>query len=304
MKIIFYNTAVSGDKAHSRGIASYIAQYVPENIILMFFSPHHNLSARSMHVDKRIICVCENDNISLKENYYYDGDTMFVNVCITAYPQFMNPNRPNFGVSPAGLPYDYTSDHTFNHAKEIIDQINLKMSLSIPYPVDESDILPRTNLNPPRKNKVDLLIEKLSVYKKRVLLCNNLTYSGQSTNFIISDTIKQLVIDNPDVAFVYTCKDKADVQPNDYFIDDIFSIPNFNEIEYLSRYCDILISRQSGAGCVIQTYENMFDTEKVYISLTVYDENTAFYFKNGNCRYDRTTDFSTESVTNIIKKYL
>lgn len=293
-----------GDVAHSRGIIQYLCQHIPEDIEIAFLS---NLQKQpSLHIDDRVICQDASSERIGEFNHCKVEDKYYVNLWIASYSEFMNVERKNCTISNlSGLPVDYTSDHTFNHCKFIIDRMNEELHLNIPHPKEESDILPRSIKSPERKSEIEQFLNTIEKYRSKIFLCNSVTHSGQCSNFDVRNSIISLIGVKKDTAFIYTNNDhKLILEENEYCIDDIFPKSNLNQIEYLSQFCDVLVSRQSGPGCVIQTYENMHDPNKVYISLTSYDENAAFYYKGGACRYDRTTDHSPESISALLSKYI
>ena len=83
-------------------------------------------------------------------------------------------------------------------------------------------------------------------------------------------------------------------------------------MDIVSKYCDVLITRASGPGCVVSTVDNYYDTTKTFISFTT---NPCIAFEalcsdeeieNKKWGYDNTAkmiwsnDFSSENLCRVI----
>lgn len=291
MNIIFYNHHQHGDLALSRGIVNWIVDRFPIPANFYFDMDSYRVNKDSIFFNERV------NNISGYQNQI-EGECIFLNLWIVSSPSFIN--RPD-AVFNGGYPVDYTSFHILNHCKELIDSLK-DYGIEIPYPKEESDVLPRANFNPKQKNNVDYFLEKIKKFDKKVLICNGTVHSHQCPNFLFSSVTHEFVDSFKNVAFIYTNKDR-DLHENEFCINDFCEIPNLNEIDYLSTKCDILITRRSGPGEIIQTYENFFDSKKTFLSFTTYKE-AQIVFKDGNAKLDWTNDFSAESITKLITSYL
>ena len=295
--IIFYNHHQHGDLALSRGIVNWIVdKYISKYGNNQFYfsiniNNIHNLI--SVYFNKHINII--NHNINLLNNNY-----IFIDTWIGSSPSFMN--RIDAPRNEFNNPIDYNSKYILKHCIEIIDELHNKYGILLSKPLEESDILPKSNINPPNKNYIDIFLDKIKNFNKKVLICNGIVKSLQCPNFSISQSIKDLVLSMPNVAFIYTDK-IPNISGNEFLINDHTPFPNLNEIDYLSTFCDIIITRRSGPGEIIQTYDNFFDNKKTIISFTSYKE-ADFVFKKGKCKLDWTNDFSSNSISNIIKKYL
>jgi hypothetical protein len=192
----------------------------------------------------------------------------------------------------------------YEQTVEIIDLINNHFNEAIPYPTSIVDLIPKLPSSIKNKDIADTLLDKVKNYRKSVLLCNGHVNSSQSPPFNLSERINNLVLTNPDCAFIYTTKERDAIAANEYFIDDYLpERPNIDEIRYISTFCDILVSKMSGPGSAICLHENFFDDKKTLICLTDY-ESLAYWYREGVCNYDWTNDYSEQSISNMISKYL
>lgn len=293
-KLVFYNHHQNGDLALSRGIVNWIINNCSEKIDFYFSINLDRIKYYdAVYFNEKVTTVGERDNA-------FDEKCVYLNLWIGSSPSFRN--RSNSIKNEWGDPVDYTSDNILKHCIELIDTLKNNKNIDIPYPKTEEDILPRANFKPKQKKNVDDFLEKIKDFDKKVLICNGDVHSLQCPNFYFTNVIKGLVKDFPNIAFIYTNKDR-DLDKNEFCINDYCEIPNLNEIDYLSTQCDVLVTRRSGPGEIIQTYENFFDPTKTFISFTTYKE-ASFVFKNGKATLDWTNDFSDTSIVNIIKKHI
>ena len=78
-----------------------------------------------------------------------------------------------------------------------------------------------------------------------------------------------------------------------------FPIPNLDEIEYLHKFCDVIVTSQSGPGCLSFTDAVVYDENKTLILFCV--DTIDWYFADGTCEYIRTQNFEDLNVLNLIK---
>lgn len=103
---------------------------------------------------------------------------------------------------------------------------------------------------------------------KKVLVCNGPALSYQTTyNTDMSEILEPLAIENPDKTFVATKKFNTDVK-NIVFTNDIIQMKtcDLNQISYLSRFCYLIVGRNSGPFCFTLTKENIDDENKTFLA--------------------------------------
>lgn len=173
-----------------------------------------------------------------------------------------------------------TKESLFRHSYEIINNIEHYTKKKIKYPTNVLQTMPSSVAFPANKTKIDNFINNtLSLYRKKVIIPNGSVCSDQCPAFNLGNMVLDggLIKKYPDVLFIFTAPfDSLSILDeiidlsikNIVFIDDIVDPPNLNEIDYLSRHCDILLTRASGPGCVYSTRDNYLDKFKTFISFT------------------------------------
>lgn len=327
-KIIFYNHFQHGDLALSRGIVNWIVQAFNS---MMFNYPIDYKIPQHLQLATEIVFGEQDIYLIKKFNFYYlmsrnpnsvffdhriknanspseaglnagasvdlsNKGELYINTSIGSSPTYMN--RIDGEGNPISKPIDFILDFSFLHCIEIIDRIKQITQIELPYPNKKIDILPRSNNNPPQKSKVDQLIYKLKNFSKKILICNGTVMSNQTPNFCIRSLIMSFVRDNPQIAFIYTSK-RNDLMDNEFIIDEYCDVPNLNEIDYFSTFCDAIITRRSGPGEMIQTYENFFDSSKTIISLYNWKDG-AFYFSEGSAKLKWTNNYTSDSIISLL----
>jgi hypothetical protein len=114
--------------------------------------------------------------------------------------------------------------------------------------------------------KIDSFVEK-NPYPK-VLICNGPALSKQTVyNSDMSEIIVPLAENNKDKIFICTKKFETESE-NVKFTDDIFKLDrcDLNEISYLSKFCYLIVGRNSGPFCFTITKENLNDESKTFLS--------------------------------------
>lgn len=102
--------------------------------------------------------------------------------------------------------------------------------------------------------------------RKKVLFCNGPAMSGQCEyNGDMGEIITSLALANPHITFITTkttsigmsnIKDTSEIIKSDRC--------DLNEISYLSKYCDLIIGRNSGPFCFASTGENLNNPSKTF----------------------------------------
>jgi hypothetical protein len=180
---------------------------------------------------------------------------------------------------------------------EKISQINDLIENKIPYP-DKKDLIVKYNSNPFYKKQADLLLDKINKFKNKVLVCNGDVISGQRKNFSYELIFKDLYDVYQDCAFLFTSKIDEVKEPNVFYIDDYLDLPNLDEIEYLSAFCNFIIHSASGPGCATMTDANFYDSTKHI--LFVAREDIDDFIDDYKGFYERCSDFSDESIIKYV----
>lgn len=120
-----------------------------------------------------------------------------------------------------------------------------------------------------------------------VLLCNGITGSGHAPNFDFGPMLDRIV-ERPDTRFIFTdasasvIHDRHDV----VFTDDLtgrsdrppgaYGPCDFNAIGYLSRFCEIIVGRCSGAQMAANVLPNWMDSTKKLVCFTQHRNGACF----------------------------
>ena len=291
-----------GDLCYTRGLLSWIADHASGDIEL--WMGHDRINHVTLHPRiKKFLLHQEPHGVTAVGfnwvvhrndiNRMYvseDGNHLIINTWITSSPGFCQSINC------------FNAEGVRQQTCEIIDLINEHFKETIPYPTTV-DVIPKIIRPLLYEQQANSFLDKLSTYRKKILLCNGIIHSGQSVKFSLRENIHRLVAKNPDCAFVYTEKETTFLLDNEFFIDDHVNIPNLDEITYISTYCDVLVSRMSGPGSCICVHENLFNPNVAFVCITNY-EGLAHFYKGGTCKYEWTSDVSEETLTQLISKHI
>jgi hypothetical protein len=75
-------------------------------------------------------------------------------------------------------------------------------------------------------------------------------------------------------------------------------MPNLNEIEYLSAFCDVIVTSLSGPGCMIINNKVMNDSTKTLIY--VCRKIIGLIYDKGECEYIQTENYDIQNIKSII----
>lgn len=147
----------------------------------------------------------------------------------------------------------------------IYDEINSKFGTDLKLS-SVQDYYPFVDYSKFDCKNIDNFLE--SNTNKKVLLCNGPCLSGQSLyNTDMSEILEPLAAENPDKTFIATKKFNTNTK-NIVFTDDIIQSQtcDLNEISYLSKFCYLIVGRNSGPFCFTLTKENINDENKTFLA--------------------------------------
>lgn len=318
MEIVFYNQHQNGDIILSRQGVRWIVDHSPKNVNFIYI---HNKHPESVFVHNKIQHAKPSVNIhcvdiNTAEHFFkknganpealwvstWLGSINGTRVTIDAdgRERYLLPNSDGHYIIGECYEVWDNSETQMMLCKQNIDQINSFFTLNfinfkIPYP-EEKDLLIKWNAKPSKLQQVTELLN--NDFLLRVLVCNSDTISQQRPNFIYEEFLADTIKKNSNVAFYFTDK-KVDLQlPNVFYINDVVSIPNLNEIEYLSAFCDVIVTSLSGPGCMIINDRVMNDPTKTLIY--VCRKIIGLIYDKGQCEYIQTENYDTENITSLI----
>jgi hypothetical protein len=178
-----------------------------------------------------------------------DPDIVFINTWIGSYfDKYTGECTLNFNMKMWSDIYDYINN-TFN--------VNLNLG-------SVNDYLPYVEYSKYDLTNVRTYLDADS--KHKIMFCNGPALSGQCEyNGAMEWIINPLAEKNPDKTFITTHKISTSTE-NVIYTGDIIKSDrcDLNEISYLSKYCSLLIGRNSGPFCYVSTVDNLNDFSKKF----------------------------------------
>jgi hypothetical protein len=325
-RIVFFNGHQNGDVANSRGLVDYITKELGDVYEYYFLTLRTELGSKgavrfgdNINIHNPIVqgllpFMPPQWNPDIKtahergDIYFVYGDTLFLNVWIGCSHYYMSHRSPRGG----GI----TRESLRQQICEVIDVIHQAGGPILPYPTDIESLSSRTT-NPHNKQLVDDFLEELhKKYKKMVLICNGPVLSSQTPQFSFGNILQDTMQANEDIAFVFTDKNFVTNNSNCFFTDDHFPVPNLSEIDYLSKDCEVIVSRMSGPGIITMNRDNYLDSTKTLISFTL-QPNIAFEALGSDSEIENrkwaspqgatmvwSNDMNESSIKNTIEQYI
>jgi len=336
-KIIFYNAHQHGDILLSRQGVRWIVDHLgdgyefyylhnknPESVFIHEKIEFLNLDM-NIHADPMYVYIKHFDNLEAFDDKAIWIDTWIGSAAHIKYIHIKESNNQMFVYQNDDGKYyiDYnekkqrdeihlcTDDKEYERYKECHDslkmqkilfderitEINNRIENQIPFP-NEIDLVVKHNFEPFYKDKADILIKEINNFKHKVLICNGKVISGQRDNFSYEKMLIDIYDLFEDCAFVFTSKIDEIKRPNVFYIDDYVDVPNLDEIEYLSSFCNYIIHSASGPGCATMTDANFYNSSKHI--LFVAREDVDDFVTDYKCAYQRCSDFTDKSIIKYI----
>jgi len=139
------------------------------------------------------------------------------------------------------------------------------------------DYIPRIDFDYYDTNSIDLwLLPRKS--REKVLISNGAVQSGQADNFDFTPAIAKLCDTFPEQIFIVTSPVVLD-RSNLFCTSDIIcniTGCDLNEIAYLSRFCKLIVGRNSGPHVFAQNLDNWEDPSKTCLSFTYQKQASHF----------------------------
>ena len=286
-KIVFFNHYHRGDMHTQK---EYVKQVMRELSNFEFEYKHYNPSKLTNEFG--ISHTGVPSQLNHKQKFYEQGDTLFVNTWVGCdWDIFCKHGGINM--------------HTIYEGWGIIfNKINDVFGCNIKLLDSKEEYLPRINYNFIDKEGIDYYIEN-NQPEGRMLICNNNPNSGQSFAGNMEEYIVALAEENPDVHFICTDNISKDVDNIIYTKDIIGDVGETDllEVSYLSRFCDVIIGKNSGPYVFCETYDNFMDENKTFISFNT--KNPAYdtimeTMSNGlalKCKYTAVPIINNRNLT-------
>ena len=244
-KVCFFNFYHNGDLFHSKPFVREVIKHLGKEKVMY---AHYKDPTAIKDLDITLVRL-EGIDHKTKVLRPRDPDILFLNTWIGSY-------------------FDkYTGECTLNFNMkmwtDIYEEINTafgkKMKLG---PVE--NYLPYVDYSKFDVKNVNAFLDGDS--KKKILFCNGPAMSGQCEyNGDMGEIITPLAMANPHITFITTKITKIGMS-NIIDTSEIIQSDrcDLNEIAYLSKYCDLVIGRNSGPFCFASTGENLNDPAKTF----------------------------------------
>jgi hypothetical protein len=194
-----------------------------------------------------------------RQKFADSDDEFYVNTWIGSY---------GWDVMPRGEDHaNWLSLHRM--FEYIYQQINSSAGANLTISNDPLNYVASTNWSAYDISAADQFVAEHSGQRLH-LICNGLVRSTQSNLGTMKTTIDTLAEKYPNDVFVCTAKFDTE-RTNIYFTDDIFANVDggdLNEIGYLSTKCSTIVGKNSGPFMFAHVKENIFDENKVFVSLS------------------------------------
>lgn len=244
--ICFFNHYHNGDLFNSK---SFISEII-NSIDTKFYYSHSNHPnvLKDLKVEfKELPVVKHNIKFFEKEDIFY------INTWIGAY--FDNPNEDYYGECSIRFLYVMFS----KIYKEINQVFGTNLELK-----QVSSYIPFVDYTKFDISNVDKFLEVEE--RKKILFSNGPCLSFQCDyTGNMAEMINYFATNNRDKIFIATQKFETSLE-NVKFTSDIIKVPecDLNEISYLSKFCSMIVGRNSGPFCFTNTNENINDPNKIF----------------------------------------
>lgn len=287
-KITFYNHYHNGDIFVSKGFIYALTSQLPD---FKFSYCHSNKEKTTRDIISYGGQPSQYDRLTR----FVDADKneLAINTWIGVYIPDNHPQPPHFW--NGGINYIALHNMWRHIYTKIENHFGIKLKFSN---------IPEDYISTIDYSAYDLLPIKSHLIgreeKKRVLFSNGMPLSGQSFADDMSNFINFFAKYYPHVDFYVTQRIQTD-QPNVFCTDD-FKIEggDLNEISYLSRFCDLIVGKNSGPFIYCLTRENLMNPEKKFLAFNHQRVDSLDWSISINCDYEMSTTTDMREVFTII----
>ena len=187
---------------------------------------------------------------------------------------------------------------------------------------DITTFVPSVNYGRFKIAKVDEFM-KLHEGKKKILIVNGDTQSGQTLNFDMYPLVQILAYKHPDCVFLISNRPTSLIykrmkdedrrivsESNIYYCQDILQIDGNDIVEcaYFSTYCDLIVGRSSGVYSLSIEKRNVIDNPKKFICISFVERDKDLgmttIFPNLKDNFIWTNDFNFGSMVDLIEQHI
>lgn len=285
--ICFFNHYHNGDLFNSK---SFIKE-IMSSVDAKYYYAHSNHPVVLSDLD---IEYCSLPEISHKEKFFDDGNTLYINTWIGCY---FDEAKPYYGECTLRFSYQMFGE-IYEHLNQLLG-CNLKLSNIGNYfsfiDYSKFDCTAADNfLN--------------SNTGSKVLFSNGPCLSGQCNYYgDMAPIIEKCAERNPEKIFIATYRFNTNYS-NIKFTDDILNLNrcDLNEISYISKFCNLIVGRNSGPFCFSSTKENLQDPNKTFYAFGERETDCFCYGVDVGCNfifeYFSTLENLQTSILELVEK--
>ena len=264
--ICFFNFYHNGDCFISREYIKHLGKQLP-GVELIFCHNNNRKLLSDLNIQQYPIQSWMQQFGNNK--FAQSNDTFFINTWVGAYLEgTCTDSQHIIKKIEKGVDLNYSSFYRI--WQYIFDVLNSKFNLTLNLHPNVEDYFFDIDYTKYPIKFVDEFVAA-NKDKKLVLVCNGGGNSSQSNynddmSWFFNDVSK--LYEN--TIFIFTKKFKSDCK-NITFTDDVIMDLqgcDLNEISYLSKYCDVVIGRNSGPFHITNTKENYDDENKTFLCLS------------------------------------
>lgn len=300
-KITFFQHHHNGDLFVSKEYVRQIVNDLPD-IDVEYLHNNNPKTLLDLGIPQRTFDV---NSISKNLVYIENPNHLFINTWLFVHPQYDRRGNINQSVM-----HRVFLD-VFNKINQYFD-VNLILK-------EKHNYLAKIDYSKFDISSIDNFIKTNN--RKKVLLSNGKPMSSQSFDNNMSNIVNSLAKKYANIDFI--CTDKFETQyKNILFTDDLISVEqntsilnpwnkkrcDLNEISYLSKFCNVIIGKNSGPYIYCMTEENINDPEKTIIVFNKRDLDSLLAEINYKARYIYNKidhkNFNEQLVTQIIEESL
>lgn len=298
-KIIFYNHFHRGDLHTHKEFVKQIMRELPD-----FEFEYRHKNPRRLTDDYLVPFTGTPDGLSPKEKMYAEGDTMWINTWVGSDWDIFCKH--------GGINMNTLHEQWYN----IFEAINFHFHTELVLDKVKENYLPKMNYQSMSSLGIQKYLDK-SIGRGKMLICNNVPNSGQSFPHTMEEYILPLAKENTHVDFIVTNQLHEKLN-NLYTTSEIIGNvgeTDLLEISLLSRSCDVIVGKNSGPFVFCETYDNLMDQEKVFISFNTKNpqyDTIKETMSNGldlKCKYNTVpivdnTNLSDDDRINILNAFI
>jgi len=299
-KISFFNHGHNGDLHTSKEFIRQIKNTLKD---FQFIYHHHNHNKSILDLE-----ISSDTNIPYKKDIRFieEKNHLIINTWNAVYSEHFHPNDP---------PYFYFGGTNYLSLRDmwefIFQKINeyFKTDLVIKHSIE---YLPTIDFDRFDLKNIEDFVK--GHYQKKILVCNGPVRSKQSFSEPMIPEIEYLSKENQECLFICTQYFNT-TNTNIFFTDNIIKDQtgcDLNEISYLSRFCDVIVGKNSGPFVFCMTKENFLNKNKTIISFNKGSHDPKYDSSSGvdslayglpiSARYIFTNNFETSHIIDTINK--